>query len=182
MEAAAKTVELLTRRILPDKPHHLSVSPDWRHRRPTTESRPFEEWNSPRLQYMTFLSEADRGPLLTRPYYDMREEPPKPVPREVNSLSAKSGAEKKKLSLSDYKNKKTTGAVASPPEPSISKGRDSSHSTPSHLAQGAAAGARPTSEARPLYESRAMEHSRSRDSDSSGESRRHQNSHIPDRG
>lgn len=181
MEAAAKTVELLTQRHLPEKPHNLSASPDWRHTKPTTESRPFEEWNSQRLQYSTFLSEADRGVLLTRPYYDMREEPPKPVPREVNALSSKNSSEKKKLSLSDYKNKKTTGAAPSP-EPSTHRGReDSNHSTPSHnTPSGSSAPPRSHADSKPSQESRPMEHSRSRESDSSGDSRRHPNSHRPD--
>ncbi|KAK2605961.1 hypothetical protein QQS21_003687 [Conoideocrella luteorostrata] len=135
MEAAAKTVEVLSKRILPEKPHHLAGSTTWRYRPPPegeeTESRGakrrFEEWRNPRLQYLTFLSEADRGTLFTRPYYDMREEPLKPVPREVSALSKAGGTgEKKKLSLSDYKNKKTgVTASASPPEPAIAKRKES---------------------------------------------------------
>ena len=58
-----------------------------------------------------------RGILLTRPAYDMREEPAKPAPKEINAL-ARVG-EKKKLSLSDYKNKKTaTPTPAGAPTPS----------------------------------------------------------------
>jgi hypothetical protein len=72
---------------------------------------------------MTLLSDADRGVLLTRSYYDMREEPSKPVPKEVTALAK--GGEKKKLSLSDYKNKKTSGATStSPPEPTLAKKRE----------------------------------------------------------
>ncbi|KPM37196.1 hypothetical protein AK830_g9358 [Neonectria ditissima] len=126
MEAAAKTVQLLTQRILPEKPHHLSYSPDWQYRIPVNDakSKRFEEWDNTRLQYATLLSEADRGVLLTRSYYDMRVEPPKPIPREVNTL-AKAGNEKKKLSLSDYKNKKTSGATSdTTPEPPNARKRD----------------------------------------------------------
>ncbi|KAF4975600.1 hypothetical protein FZEAL_7630 [Fusarium zealandicum] len=126
MEAATKTVQQLTQRILPEKPHHLSYSADWRYRIPADESRlkhP-EEWENPRLQYSTLVSEADRGVLLTRPYYDMRVEPPKPVPRDVGALAK--GGEKKKLSLSDYKNKKTSGVTSdtSTSEPPSAKKRD----------------------------------------------------------
>lgn len=125
MEAAAKTVHLLTQRILPEKPHHLSYSTDWKCRPPHDDNaKHFEEWDNPRLQYMTFVSEADRGLLLTRPYYDMRVEPSKPVPREVNALAKPSG-EKKKLSLSDYKNKKTTVPPSDTySEPAITKRRE----------------------------------------------------------
>lgn len=113
MEAAAKKVQLLAQRILPDRPHHLSVSPDQRFRVPPDHSKAFEEFKHQRLQYMTLLSDADRGMLLTRPYYDMREEPP--IPAANKDLNAK--MEKKavtKLSLSDYKNKQKK-VSASPP-------------------------------------------------------------------
>ncbi|OAQ99053.1 hypothetical protein LLEC1_02484 [Akanthomyces lecanii] len=139
MEAAAKTVELLTQRTLPDKPYYLSNHPDWRYRpRPDDHLRP-EEWHCTRLQYSTLLPDADRGILLTRPDYDMREEPPKPVSRDVTALS-KAGGEKKKLSLSDYKNKKT--AATSPSEPSISKLRETEHTGASALTPPAGSGAR----------------------------------------
>ncbi|KAI8676604.1 hypothetical protein LRP88_10385 [Fusarium phalaenopsidis] len=127
MEAAAKTVQQLTQRILPEKPHHLSYSPDWRYHIPANESRQKnpEEWENTRLQYSTLVSEADRGVLLTRSYYDMRVEPQKPPPRDV-SLLAKGGGEKKKLSLSDYKNKKTSGVASdtTTPEPPSARKRD----------------------------------------------------------
>lgn len=135
MEAAAKTVEVLSKRILPEKPHHLSFSTTWRFRPPPEDDaaesrgakRRFEEWHNTRLQYLTLLSEADRGILFTRPHYDMREEPVKPVPREVSALSKGAGTgEKKKLSLSDYKNKKTGAVIStSPPEPAIAKKKES---------------------------------------------------------
>ncbi|KAK1986699.1 hypothetical protein LZ30DRAFT_264243 [Colletotrichum cereale] len=115
MEAAAKKVQLLAQRILPDRPHHLSVSPDQRFRVPPDHSKLFEEFKHPRLQYMTLLSDADRGMLLTRPYYDMREEPPNPTaPKEPNTKMEKKAVTK--LSLSDYKNKQKKVAD-SPPEP-----------------------------------------------------------------
>ncbi|CAF3566022.1 unnamed protein product [Fusarium graminearum] len=126
MEAAAKTVQQLTQRILPEKPHHLSYSADWRYHVPANESRQKhpEEWDITRLQYSTLVSEADRGVLLTRSYYDMRVEPPKPVPRDVGILAK--GGEKKKLSLSDYKNKKTSGVASdtSTPEPPSARKRE----------------------------------------------------------
>ncbi|KAF4956130.1 hypothetical protein FSARC_11660 [Fusarium sarcochroum] len=126
MEAATKTVQQLTQRILPEKPHHLSYSSDWRYHIPANESRQKhpEEWDNTRLQYSTLVSEADRGVLLTRSYYDMRVEPPKPVPRDVGILAK--GGEKKKLSLSDYKNKKTSGVTSdtSTPEPPSAKKRE----------------------------------------------------------
>lgn len=104
MEAAAKKVQLLAQRILPDRPHSLSMNPDQRFRVPPDHSKTFEEFKYPALQYMTLLSDADRGMLLTRAYHDMREEPP--IPPAVKDSNAK--MERKnvtKLSLSDYKNK-----------------------------------------------------------------------------
>ncbi|ATY67027.1 hypothetical protein A9K55_000632 [Cordyceps militaris] len=141
MEAAAKTVELLTQRTLPETPYYLSNHPEWRYRpRPDDHLRP-EEWRSTRLQYSTLLAEADRGVLLTRPDYDMREEPPKPVSRDVNALS-KAGGEKKKLSLSDYKNKKT--AATSPSEPAVSKLREPERAGASASRPLAGSGAHPS--------------------------------------
>lgn len=113
MEAAAETVRRLTRTILPERPHQLAASLDWRAAHEENPKR-MEEWDNRRLQYMTLLSDADRGVLFTRGYDDIRPEPPKPVPREVNAL-ARGNA--KKLSLSDYNKKKTsTPASASPPD------------------------------------------------------------------
>lgn len=136
MEAAAKTVQSLSQHILPENPHHLSYNPHWRYRpRPDDAAHAsrsgtrFEEWHNTRLQYMTLVSHADRGTLLTRSYYDMREEPPKPVPREVSALAKAGGDKKKKLSLSDYKNKKTGApSSASPPEPAIAKRKEGDRS------------------------------------------------------
>lgn len=141
MEAAAKSVQQLSQRILNDTPHHLSFYPEWRYRAQPDETKlHHEEWRTPRLQYMTFISEADRGILFTRPHYDMREELPsaKPLPRDVSALASSSstpgGGDKKKLSLSDYRNKKTSAASsASPPEPSIAKKKESER-IPSALA------------------------------------------------
>ncbi|KAF6820033.1 hypothetical protein CSOJ01_01101 [Colletotrichum sojae] len=124
MEAAAKKVQLLAQRILPDRPHHLSVSPDQRFRVPPDHSKIFEEFKHQRLQYMTLLSDADRGMLLTRPYYDMREEPPNPtMVKEPNTKMEKKSVTK--LSLSDYKNKQKK-TVESPPDSGATPKTDAS--------------------------------------------------------
>ncbi|TQN70894.1 hypothetical protein CSHISOI_04539 [Colletotrichum shisoi] len=117
MEAAAKKVQLLAQRILPDRPHHLSVSPEQRFRVPPDHSKLFEEFKYPRLQYMTLLSDADRGMLLTRPYYDMREEPPNlTAAKDSNAKMEKKSVTK--LSLSDYKSKQKK-VSDSPPDSGI---------------------------------------------------------------
>lgn len=113
MEAAAETIRYLTRNILPERPHQLAQSPDWKAVYDDHPKR-LEEWDTRRLQYMTLVSEADRGVLFTRGYFDIRAEPPKPVPREVTALARGSA---KKYSLSDYAKKKTGAATsASPPD------------------------------------------------------------------
>lgn len=104
MEAAAKQVKLLSQRILPDRPHHLSLSPDARYKVSPDAQAP-EEYIHRRLQYMTFISDCDRGVLLTRPYYDMREEPPTPSARETPASSRSDKKPATKMSLTDYKNK-----------------------------------------------------------------------------
>lgn len=128
MEAAAKSIELLTQHHLPEKPHQLAYSQDWR-LRPTTEPenpRRIEEWHNSRVQYMTFLSHADRGLLLTRSYYDLREDPTNANTPDTSIIAnSKPAGEKKKLSLSDYKNKKTSSSETPPPtEAAVAKIRD----------------------------------------------------------
>ncbi|PTB43394.1 hypothetical protein M441DRAFT_45349 [Trichoderma asperellum CBS 433.97] len=164
MEAARKTIEVLGQRILPERPHHLAFHPEWRYRPSHGDSNSFEEWHHPRLQYLTLLSEADRGVLLTKSDYDMREEPVKPLPREVNALAK--GGEKKKLSLSDYKNKKT-GATSStsPPEPSIAKKKESERAGDLSASTGAVSDPKPTSESKSASEARKADRPRPRESD-----------------
>ncbi|SPO05757.1 uncharacterized protein DNG_08444 [Cephalotrichum gorgonifer] len=121
MEAAAKQVKLLTQRILPDRPHQLSYSPDSRYR-VGSEAKGPEEQIHRRLQYMTFISDGDRGVLLTRSYYDMREEPPTPSAREAVAPSQSDKKPATKMSLSDYKNKvKQKSQSPLPPARSLPK-------------------------------------------------------------
>ncbi|TFB04666.1 hypothetical protein CCMA1212_002984 [Trichoderma ghanense] len=175
MEAARKTIKELGQRILPERPHHLAFHPEWRFRPGPGDGNAFEEWNHPRLQYLTLLSDSDRGILFTKSDYDMREEPAKPLPREVNALAK--GGEKKKLSLSDYKNKKT-GATSStsPPEPSIARKKESERAgelsattntttTNNAIGTGATSDPKPASEHRPASEARKMDRPRPRESD-----------------
>lgn len=164
MEAARKSIEVLSQRILPERPHHLAFHPEWRFRPSHGDGNSFEEWHHPRLQYLTLLSEADRGVLFTKSDYDMREEPAKPLPREVNALAK--GGEKKKLSLSDYKNKKT-GATSStsPPEPSIAKKKESERAGELSANTGATSDPRSASESKSASEARKMDRPRPRDSD-----------------
>ncbi|KAH0494341.1 hypothetical protein TgHK011_000963 [Trichoderma gracile] len=175
MEAARKTIKELGQRILPERPHHLAFHPEWRFRPGPGDGNAFEEWNHPRLQYLTLLSDSDRGILFTKSDYDMREEPAKPLPREVNALAK--GGEKKKLSLSDYKNKKT-GATSStsPPEPSIARKKESERAgelaatnntttTTTTTGTGATSDPKPASEHRPASEARKMDRPRPRESE-----------------
>lgn len=71
---------------------------------------------------MTMVTDADRGVLFARGYYDIRPEPPRPKPRDVNVLS-RVGA--KKLSLSDYNKKKTAAASSVSPPDSTAKSMNS---------------------------------------------------------
>lgn len=104
MEGAAKKIESLVSAYLPDRPHHLSLSPNTRYPLPPNDKR-LEEQAIPHLQYMTFLHDVDRGILLTRAYFDIRKEeenapsPPKPSRADPNKPVTK-------LSLKDYKNRK----------------------------------------------------------------------------
>ncbi|RFU80949.1 hypothetical protein TARUN_1234 [Trichoderma arundinaceum] len=147
--------------------------PEWRFRPSHGDSNPFEEWNHPRLQYLTLLSEADRGVLFTKSDYDMREEPVKPLPREVNALAK--GGEKKKLSLSDYKNKKT-GATSStsPPEPSIAKKKESERAGELSAGTGATSDPKSTSESKSASEAKKADRPRPRESDPPADAKQRQ--------
>ncbi|KAK3315179.1 hypothetical protein B0H66DRAFT_536061 [Apodospora peruviana] len=100
MDGAAKSVDYVAQSILPDCPHHLSTSLE------THFPAPKEFWFTGRsggLQYMTYLSDADRGILLTRPSYDIVVADNVPAPMPVKVLAK--GEVKKKMSIKDYQNR-----------------------------------------------------------------------------
>ncbi|KAK3392640.1 hypothetical protein B0T20DRAFT_360464 [Sordaria brevicollis] len=102
MEGAEKNADRLAKHILPQRPHHLTLSLTDKYPEPAGF---WYTGKSHRLQYTTYLSDCDRGILITRPSYDICEEPasaksampPKPAPLP-------NGEAKKKLSLKDYQN------------------------------------------------------------------------------
>ncbi|EFW98466.1 hypothetical protein CMQ_4318 [Grosmannia clavigera kw1407] len=139
MDVAAKQIAQLVQRVLPERPHHLSISPDIRYLVPSDHLWPKD---SP-LQFTTYVSEADRGVLLTRPFYDIQLQPDEDTSRigknagngngnnkkskpssSLNSSSATSpladvnskGETKKKVSLKDYQNKLQKKLPGSPPD------------------------------------------------------------------
>jgi hypothetical protein len=96
---AAKKARLLADRVLPGRPHHLTLNP---HRKYVPSAEFWFTGESSRLQYMTNVSDADRGMLLTVPYFEIMDEPEtaNPVKAVVR------GEAKKKMSIKDYKNRK----------------------------------------------------------------------------
>ncbi|KAK3487078.1 hypothetical protein B0T13DRAFT_452236 [Neurospora crassa] len=99
MEGAEKNADRLAKRILPQRPHHLTLSLTDKYPEPAGF---WYTGKSHRLQYTTFLSDCDRGILITRPSYDICEEPasaPSAMPPKPTLLN---GEAKKKLSLKDY--------------------------------------------------------------------------------
>ncbi|PSR83120.1 hypothetical protein BD289DRAFT_291388 [Coniella lustricola] len=105
MEATADRIRSVVKTILPERPHHLSLYPD--HKYPV----PPDYWHhqSP-LQYSTYLSDADRGVLLTRPYFDIYDEPttntpaPAPAPKKMTKMSFKDYQKAKKAPKSPMEN------------------------------------------------------------------------------
>lgn len=100
MEVAAERIRSV-KKLLPERPHHLALSLGRKYPRPDD----FWLHQSP-LQYSTFLSDADRGLLLTRPYYDICDEPETLLPtRQTTPLA---GAKKtgNKMTLEVWKSKK----------------------------------------------------------------------------
>lgn len=116
MEAAAKSIKSLVS-SLPDRPHHLAISPDTRYQQHPNDTRLEEDAIRP-LQYMTFLFDVDRGLLLTRAYSDIRKEeshaPRAPMPPTDPNKP------KTKFSLKDYKNRKQEN-TSTPEAPSPRK-------------------------------------------------------------
>ncbi|KAI2783047.1 hypothetical protein F4815DRAFT_378246 [Daldinia loculata] len=107
MEEVTKHIETLVKDVLPFKAHYLSLDTTRRYR-PHADDKRLEEQDIRPLQYTTFVSDAERGVLLTRAYFDVREEPlnsvsaaDTPTPRRADPSKPKT-----KLSLKDYKNRK----------------------------------------------------------------------------
>ncbi|KAI1855336.1 hypothetical protein JX265_006521 [Neoarthrinium moseri] len=134
MEAAAKSIKSLAS-SLPDRPHHLSVSPDSRYHLHPNDTRLEEDVIRP-LQYMTFLFDADRGLLLTRAHSDIRkEESHAPKPPRPQSDPNKP---KTKLSLKDYKSRKQESLPSEGSSPkkaaAVSVATPSAPTAPKHAA------------------------------------------------
>lgn len=106
MEEAADRIRSVVKNLLPERPHHLSLYPDRKYQVPPN----FWQHQSP-LQYSTFISDADRGVLLTRPYFDICDEPEP----EITPLGAVRAGTKKtlnKMSFKDYKKQKEKASTS----------------------------------------------------------------------
>ncbi|KAK3683713.1 hypothetical protein B0T22DRAFT_257602 [Podospora appendiculata] len=107
MDGAAKSITKVAQRILPDRPHHLSATVSSRY--PEPSGFWFTNRSGP-LQYMTYLSDAHRGVLMTRPSYDIYVETDSaPVPMPAKLLAR---GEVKKMSIKDYQNRKKSVSPA----------------------------------------------------------------------
>lgn len=92
----AKKACLVAERVLPGRPHHLTLNPNRKYAPP---SGFWFTGTSSRLQYLTNLSDADRGMLLTVPFFEIMDEP-----ETANPVKAVQRSEaKKKMSMKDYK-------------------------------------------------------------------------------
>lgn len=110
LPAAAQRVDSLAQRMFPERPHHLSVSPTRRYPVPPDFFHQYSQ-----LEYMTFLSDTDRGILLTRPYYDIREDQSDSLAPNSTSAIPRSETKKtmNKMSFKDYQQSRAK-KVASP--------------------------------------------------------------------
>jgi hypothetical protein len=107
MDEAAKGLNQLARNLLPERPHHLTAFDEIRRRYPNPTGFWFTGASGP-LQYMTYVCDANRGVLLTRPRYELCDEPevtPTPVPTKASS---KGDVVKKKIALQDYHKQKNS--------------------------------------------------------------------------
>lgn len=104
MDGVARRAEGVAQRFLPERPHHLCIDAKRRFPNPTGF---WYSGQSAGLQYMTYLSDADRGVLLTLPFFEIRDEPDtlKPPPN-----TAARGEAKKKMTFKDYQNRKKSNS------------------------------------------------------------------------
>lgn len=100
METTADRIRSVVKNILPERPHHLSLYPDRKYPVPPN----YWQHQSP-LQYSTFISDADRGILLTRPYFDICDEP-EPSPAIPQTTSRPALKKLNKMSFKDYQKAK----------------------------------------------------------------------------
>ncbi|KAI1809497.1 hypothetical protein GGS20DRAFT_284067 [Poronia punctata] len=109
MEKSAKSIKQLADQILPRQPFYLSLSPTRKYRIHPDEKR-LDEQDIRHLQFTSLVGgEADRGVLITRGYFDVREEPnsrnaPMAATRQVDPNKPR-----KKVTLKDYRSKKAEG-------------------------------------------------------------------------
>jgi hypothetical protein len=107
MEQQAKRIDHICQKYLPESPYHLSESASRRYPVALTF---WYEGPSSRLQYMTFISDADRGLLLTRASFDIGLDPS--TSSQPNSLNGTPQRESKKavnkMSFKDYQRMKTS--------------------------------------------------------------------------
>lgn len=102
MDGAARNAYKVAQHLLPERPHRLSLSLSRRF--PQPDGWWFSDASAP-LQYMTNISDADRGILFTRAAFEICEEP-----HEMATKVVAKGDVKKKLSLMDYQNKKKSAS------------------------------------------------------------------------
>lgn len=124
MEETADRIRSVVKNLLPERPHHLSLYLDRKYSVPPN----FWQHQSP-LQYSTFISDADRGVLLTRPYFDICDEP-----EPESTLGAVRNGPKKsvnKMSFKDYKKQKEKASI-SPTENGV-PGKPDKHRTDAAL-------------------------------------------------
>lgn len=114
MEVAAERIRSV-KKLLPERPHHLALSLGRKYPVPPN----FWDHQSP-LQYSTFLSDADRGLLLTRPYYDICDEPEAPLPTRQSTPLAGAKKAGNKMTLEVWKSKKV---ATSPTENGVLGGK-----------------------------------------------------------
>ncbi len=62
------------------------------------------------MQYMTYISAAQRGILTTRAAFEICEEEPSQMPVQTLAKGEAKGEAKKKLSLMDYQNRKKSAS------------------------------------------------------------------------
>lgn len=126
MEATADRIRSVVKNLLPERPHHLSLYPDRKYQVPQNFWR---QQHTSLLQYSTFISDADRGVLLTRPYFDICDEPDQTT--AISQSTSRAGPRKtlNKMSFKQYKEQREKPSI-SPTENGILARSEAKSATP----------------------------------------------------
>lgn len=113
IQEAAKAVEKLGKRLLPESPHHLSTKTldEIRHRYPAPKDFWYTGASAP-LQYTTWICNVERGILFTHPRFEVCDDAEIGPAPGMKVPSKGEVTVKKRMNLQDYQKRKKSNSPA----------------------------------------------------------------------